>query len=261
MLKTIKKVILSSLSILALTILGWTILLLNPSLSYANKSHCDFVTIHHNQDLEEETNAVIREALGIIKKSALYEDGLAIDLCLNENSRYASFNPIYGQALAYAQLDIVAIKNCKLNFAKNLVVTKWPQNNFEERKFKLSWILAHEFMHTLQYSYDPSYYIKSTMGTINWKLEGHAEYVSREFKNDGLLKEKIKKYIAEEKIEHIGFPVFELEDGTQQILSYYKYALVIQYLMEEKELDFKQIALLDGKLETWYSEMINWSKL
>ena len=96
------------------------------------------------------------------------------------------------------------------------------------------------------------------MGSLNWKLEGHAEYIAREFKGDGLLKAKIDKFLLEEQKEFKGLPVFELEDGTQQILSYYKYALAIQYLMEEKGLDFEQICSYETDLDVLFDEMIDW---
>ncbi len=98
------------------------------------------------------------------------------------------------------------------------------------------------------------------MGKINWKLEGYAEYIAREFKNDGKLSDKIQRYLAEENKEHIGIPVFEIEDGTKQSLAYYKYALVTQYLMQEKQLNFHQICELDKYLDKIYTEMIEWSK-
>ena len=52
----------------------------------------------------------------------------------------------------------------------------------------------------------------------------------------------------------------DLEDGTKQIFSYYKYALVTQYLMEEKGLDFAQICELETDLDELYLEMLKWNE-
>ena len=128
------------------------------------------------------------------------------------------------------------------------------------RTFDLTWLLAHEFTHNLQYRAKPIYVLKSTIGILNWKLEGHAEYISRGFKNDGKLKVRIAKYLKEETLEHNGLPVFELEDGTKQILPYFKNALVIQYLMEEKAMDFEAVCELDKNLDSLYAEMLEWYK-
>jgi len=261
MIKTIKKVILSALSILGFSFMFWVLFLLNPSLSYANKTQFDFVTIYHNQDLDEPTEVVLKNAMSIIKKSALFDDKVKINLCLNDDNIYPNLlNPLVGQPTAYAILNKTVIKNCRPDFKENIAETQWEINNYEHRKFNLTWLLAHEFTHNLQYHTNSNYVIKSTLGKINWKLEGHAEYIARAFKNDGALKNKIEKYLIERDKEHTGLPVFELEDGTKQILSYYKYGLVIQYLMEEEEMDFGQICKLEKDLDELFAQMIEWSE-
>ncbi len=136
--------------------------------------------------------------------------------------------------------------------------TQWEVNNNEVRQFNLTWLLAHEFMHNLQFKANADYVITTTLGKLNWKLEGHAEYIARAFKNDGKLRGKIDRYLIEESREHSGLPVFASEDGTKQILSYYKYALVIQYLMEIKALDFHEICELEASLDEVYSDMLHW---
>lgn len=258
MIKTLKKVILSSLSILGISFVLWLVLFLNPGLSYANKTQVDFVSIYHNQALEAEAKSIIRDAIDILKKSDLYDAGVSIHFCLNDDKLYPNLHPFAGQPLAYAFLNKAIAKNCKMNFGDNTAETQWAINQDEVRKFNLTWLLAHEFTHNLQYRAKRNYVIRSTMGSLNWKLEGHAEYIARKFKGDGLLKAKIANFLLEEKKEFKGLPVFELEDGTYQILSYYKYALAIQYLMEEKGLDFEQICTYEIDLDVLFNEMIVW---
>ncbi len=258
MIKIIKKVILGSLSILSLGLLVWTCLLLNPSWSYANKTQVDFISIYHNQSLEAETEDIIQNAVDLLKKSDLFNDQLSIQFCLNDDKLYPNLHPFAGQPLAYAFLNKTIAKNCRFNFGANTAETQWAVNQDEVRKFNLTWLLAHEFTHNLQYQAKRNYVIRSTMGSLNWKLEGHAEYIAREFKGDGLLKTKIDRFLVEEQKEFKGLPVFELADGTQQILSYYKYALAIQYLMEEKGLDFNQVCEYETDLDVLFDEMISW---
>ncbi len=260
MVKTLKKVLLSSLSILGISFIFWIVLLLNPSLSYANKTTFDCITVYHNQDLEEQTESVIRNAVNIIRSSELFNEETLIELCLNDDKLYPYLKPLVGGPTAYSMLDKTVFKNCKPKFNENVAEYQWKVNNYELRKFNLTWLLAHEFTHNLQYQNNRNYVIKSTLGKINWKLEGHAEYVSRAFKDDGILKSKIEKFLIEEKKEHPGLPVFELEDGTKQILSYYKYALITQYLMEEKELSFYQFCEHEVNVEKVYKEMIEWCR-
>lgn len=260
MLKTIKKIIIGSFSILVLSVLCLTTFILNPSLSYANETQIDIVTIHHNEELSDGYEKVILNALDILKTSDLYTNDISIDLCLNDDKIYPNLHPLYGKALGYAVFNKAVLKNGKPNFNENLIETEWPENNFENRKFKLSWLLAHEFSHNLQYAYNAPYIVLNSLGKINWKFEGHAEYISREFKNDGKLKNKIDRFLQEEQIEKIGFPVFKLEDGTQQMFSYYKYALMVQYLFEQKNLNFQQLCDLDQSEENIFNEMIDWAK-
>ncbi len=257
MFKIIKKVLLGSVSILIISVMTWTIILLNPSWSYAHETQIDFVTIHHNSELGEEATVVVKEAIDLIKRSPIYTKETKIDLCLNDDDFYKNIHPLYGKCLGYAVMDKTIIKNCSLDFKENLAHTKWEENNFEARKFKLSYLFAHEFTHNLQFLDSPGFFFKSPWA-INWKLEGHADYTARGFQNDGLLKNKIDIYEEEKTKQHNGYPVLKLKDGTSQILSYYKYALVIQYLMEVKKLNFKQILESDLLLDNVYDEMIEW---
>lgn len=260
MVKTIKKIVLSSLSILGISLLIWIMFLLNPGLSYANKTQFNYVTVYHNQDLSDHAEIIINEAITIIKRSDLFEEGTSIQFCLNDDELYPSLHPFAGQPLAYAMLNKTIIKNCKISFEDNVVETQWEVNENELRTFNLTWLLAHEFTHNLQYQANAGYVMETTLGKLNWKLEGHAEYIAREFKEDGRLQEKIDRYLTEENKKHIGLPVFEYKDGTKQILSYYKYAVVIQYLMEINQLDFAQICELESSLDEIYSEMIAWKE-
>ena len=259
MIKTVKKIILSSLSILGISFLFWTLFLLNPNWSYANNTQIDNVTVYHNEELEEGTELIIRNALSVIEKANIYDKNLNIQLCLNDDKIYPNLHPFAG-ATAYAFLNKTVIYASKPNFRNNYAEFTWEINNHEVRKWNLTSLLAHEFMHNVQHNHNPKYYIKSTLGNLNWKLEGHAEYIARQFKNDGKLKVKIQKYLTEKNKEHVGIPVFKLEDGTIQSLSYFKYALVVQYLMEEKKLNFDEICKLEIVLDDLYKEMIDWSK-
>ena len=254
---TFKRVLLGSLSILLLSFLTWMIVLLNPGISYAHQTQFGQVTVYHNTPLQENTGTIIANALEIIKTSKLYSEDVDIQLCLKEDSNYRNLHPAAG-GIAYSFLNKSVFHHSDPDFDRNISEYTWDINNNEQRKVNLTWLLAHEFTHNLQYHANGNYVVRSTMGSLNWKLEGHAEYIARKFKGDGLLKAKIANFLLEEKKEFKGLPVFELEDGTYQILSYYKYALAIQYLMEEKRLDFEQICTYETDLDVLFNEMTVW---
>jgi len=233
--------------------------MLNPNYVYSNKTHVDNITVYHNSDLEKEAESIIIDAINIISSSSIYDDQLQISLCMNDNSFYPNLHPFAG-GTAYAFLNKTVIYRSQPNFMNNTAEFSWKENNYEKRKYNLTILLAHEFMHNLQHNYDPKYQITSTVGKINWKLEGHADYIARQFKNDGQLLAKIENYLFQEKQEHVGVPVFITEDGTIQNLAYYKYAIVIQYLMEEEKMNFSQICKLQTSLDELYTRMITWSQ-
>lgn len=261
--RLLKKIFLSSVSVLGVGLLFWSILFLNPSISYAHATQFDNITVYHNNELDPGVGAVLKSAVSIIKKSALYHENIQLDLCMNDDKFYQRIHPFIGRPLAYAVLNKTIIDNCTPKFSENIAESQWEVNENELRKFKLDYLLAHEFMHNLQTDHDLMYWLSSTIGirgfSINWKFEGHADYIARESQGDGKLHEKIEIYLAEEKKEHIGFPVFELEDGTMQIMSYYKYSLVFQYLMEEKNMSFAEICETEMDFDNTFQEMVTWS--
>lgn len=260
MLYNLKRVVLGSLSVLGISMLIWIFVALNPNWVYAHQTQIDFITIHHNEPLEAGADEAVKSAIEIIKKSDLYCEGVKIDLCLNDDSFYPKINPLVGKPLAYAMLDKTILYNCVPQFEKGVVVLNSETTNFEDRIYNLSWLLAHEFTHNLQFNQDAMYVIRSTAGKINWKLEGHAEYVSRLYKGKNDLKQRIETLKKEEIKENVGFPVFQLEDGTSQLLNYYKYAIIIQYLLEEENLNYQQVCEDKRPLDELYSTVIEWSR-
>jgi len=260
MIKTIKKVILSLLAVIVISCLIWIILFLNPNLSYANQTQFDIVTIFHNQELEESTEVIINDVIEILKRSELYDKNLNIQLCLNDDKIYPNLYPIFGTPLAYSMFNKTIVKNGEFNFNENIIEVQWKINT-ELQKHNLTKVLAHEFTHNLQSNANSSYKIRTTFpGKINWKLEGHADYIAKEFKNDGELKSKIEKYLIDSKKGELRLLIIDNKDGTKQIHSYFKYALVFQYLVEEKKMKFDEICKLETDLDELFSQMIEWSE-
>ena len=135
MITTIKKIVLGSISILVISFLVWLLFLLNPTLSYANKTQFDFITVYHNQGLDEPTGLVIRNAINLLKKSDLFDENISIDLCLNDDKIYPKLHPFAGEPIAYAFLNKTVLKNCEVYFEDNVATTEWAINNHEFRKF------------------------------------------------------------------------------------------------------------------------------
>lgn len=264
MLKVLKKVILSSLSILGISLICWCVLFFNPNISYAHETQFENVTVFHNDDLAESTSQIIQDAITILKNSDLFSPELSIQLCLNDDGLYPHMHPMLGGPstegpLAYALFDKAIIRSCDLDFDSNLAVSQWEMNDNEIRKWNLTQLIAHEFVHNMQWKRNMSYSIRTTLGKLNWKLEGHAEYISHQYKGDGRLLEKIEHYIRLKDDQYVGIPVFENQEGRMQNLWYYKNALMVQYLMEVKRLNYDQVCEYQSSHDEVYSEMIKWS--
>lgn len=254
MIKRVKKFLFASISFLGISVIVWATLLLNPSLSYAHATSFDNVTVYHNNALEKNTEKVLKDAFSIIKKSEIYNKDIHIQFCLNDDKIYPHLHPLAG-ATAYSFSNKTVVFNSKAIFNSNRAEYTWEVNNNVTRNMNLTWLLAHEFTHNLQYNVD----ILSPIKYDNWKLEGYADYVSRSFIQDGKLLEKINKLTLEESTPKQGLPVFELEDGTVQILSYYKYALMTQYVIEEEGKNYKELIEDKRSYEEIKQSMMDWA--
>lgn len=253
MLRLLKRILLSTLSVLGVSFLLWTVLLLNPGLSYAHETTIDNVTIFHSQPLEEGADKVILEALTIIKEADIYSADFEVQFCLNDGSFYPKLHPLKG-GTAYAFLDKAIIYASEPNFKENIASSEWEVNNYELRKYELTYLIAHEMMHCVQN--EKNVWLQFDAG--NWKLEGHSEYISRQWKGDGLLKDKIRFFQEEEKLEHTGLPVIDLANGTKQFYYYYKYGIVTQFLYEVEGLDFDEFIDDARSLDDLYEELKAW---
>ncbi|NPD46126.1 MULTISPECIES: hypothetical protein [unclassified Lentimicrobium] len=227
--KVIKKVILGWLAVIGIGCLSWIVLLINPNLSYDHQTQFDIVTIFHNQELEEKTEVILKGVIEILKTSELYDESLNIQLYLNDDRIYTNLYPIFGTPIAYGLLNKTIVKNGDFKFNENMIEVQWKPNSALQ-KYNLTWLLAHEFTHNMQQINNLTYTIRTTFpAKINWKLEGHADYIARRFKEDGKLKGKIGKYLIEADRESNGLAPIKDEAGTYLTDGNYIYALVIQY--------------------------------
>jgi hypothetical protein len=259
---TRKKIFITIISLFSTIVICYGIyalLIFNPKLSYSNKTQFGQVTVYHNQELEGKTREVITNAIEIVKNSEIYDENRKINLCLNDDKIYPNLYPI--EAYAYTSIVGVILKEGEFEFNENLVVMYRHEKNIYQ-EIDLTWVLAHEFTHSMQYNTNKDYYKSTTKKQINWKLEGHADFIARNFKNDGRLKEKIDEYLIKYQKGDDWAEVFINEDGEKQIEQYYnyynKYSLLVQYLMEIKGVDYYEICDLETSSEQVYSEMMEW---
>lgn len=151
-------------------------LFFNPNLSYANKTQIGMVTIFHNQELDSGAEKVLNDVFEILKSSEIYDENLHFQLCLNDDNIYPNLFPIIGKPLAHARFNKVIMKSGNVKFDQNLIERKWDANT-EIQRYSLTWLLAHEFTHNLQFNAYPGYMFRGPLG-IDWKREGYADYIA-----------------------------------------------------------------------------------
>jgi len=257
--KKILIVFISLLSMLVISYLLWIIILSNPNLSYSHETKFNQVTIYHNQALDKQAETIITDALEIIKKSELYDKERKIKLCLNDDKIYPKLFPI--ETYAFTLNNTSILKMGEYKFDENLVELYWNEKDVYQ-EIDLTWLLAHEFTHNLQFGANEDYVKNTTKRELNWKLEGHADYIARNFKNDGKLKEKISEFLIKHKKGDDWIEVNLDKEGKKQVQQYYnyynKYSLLIQYLLEEKGMNYHEICNLETDIDKIYNEMIEW---
>lgn len=240
---------------LGLTLTGFLIagllltIVLNPFLTYANKTTHNNFTIYHNSQLDPTLVTYLDQASELLKTSEYYNDKLKLDICLNDGSQYPNIiRAIRGQAFAWGFYDKVVLQgtmNCKENFVE--------LNGY---KWNLTQLLAHEMTHCLQFDQLGFWNSKPIAKINNWKWEGYAEYISRQNTNQKDVLTNINKLQNAEK------NTWEIILGDNTITSreYYNYWTLVQYCLEIKKMSYKQLLADRTSEHILKQEMINWFK-
>lgn len=251
--KNIKKSLIGGFSLIGIGFLVWLILLLNPSLMYANQTNIGKVRIHHNQPLVPEMKSIVEQSIEIVKRSELYDAEKSINLCLNDDKYINMLKQLSHGGIAATLLSNVGIFE-DINPTKNYVFWRWEINERELRKWKLTELIAHEMTHAYQYNNNKF----MTLQTDNWKVEGYAEYVSRI--NRGDLKTNVLRLLEEEEKHTNGLPWIVFEDGTGSPTYYFQNWLMMKYMMEIKGMTYLEVVADKTSLEAIKNEMIEWGK-
>ena len=96
------------------------IIILNPILTYTNKTTHKNFSIYHNQTIDPILISLLDQATVLLETSEFYNNNLKLDICLNEGSTYPTIiKTLRGRAFAWSFYDKVVLQrtmNCKVNF-------------------------------------------------------------------------------------------------------------------------------------------------
>lgn len=227
------------------------IIVINPVLTYGNKTRHKNLTIYHHAGLDPLFVSRLDSALYLLKRSEFYDGKLELDICLNGGSNYAYLiKAIRGQAFAWGFYNKVVLQGT-MNSKENYV----ELNGY---KWNLTQLLAHEMIHCLQFD-KLGFWKSNPIADIEmWKWEGYAEYVSRQ---NGSQKNLIDNLDRLNKTDKNSWEI-SLADGTVTPSAYFSYWTLVQYCLDIRKMSYQQL-LIDTTSEQrirqeknyWYKEM------
>jgi len=223
------------------------IIILNPILTYANKTTHKIFSIYHNKTIDPLLISALDQATLLLETSEFNNKNLKLDICLNDGSTYPTIiKTIRGQAFAWGFYDKIVMQgtmNCKDNFVE--------LNGY---KWNLTQLLAHEMTHCLQF--DKLGLIKSNpiANIPNWKWEGYAEYISRQNTNHkNLIKNIDRLQQADKNSWEVTF-----EDNTITSREYYSYWILVQYCLNIKRMNYQQLLTDKTSEQSIKQKMMKW---
>jgi len=241
----VKKIISTLLFITGLLI----IIILNPILTYANKTVYGNFTVFHCLTPEKGIFLRLQEVTRLLKTSELYNPNLKLDICLNDGSLYPKLiQKIRGRAFAWGFYKEIVLQG-DAHFSQNYV----ELNGY---RWNLTQLLIHEAIHCLQFDKLGVWKTNPVAHIPEWKFEGYPEFIARQDADQTDLARNINLLIDIEKRKNNNWISFE--DGTGTIIPYYKSQLLIQYCMQIKQMTYQQILADITAEEKIRKEMMNW---
>lgn len=226
-----------------------TVIILNPALTYANKTVHGNYTIFHNQPFDQAFLLHLDEATMLVSKSEYYNYRLKLDICLNDGSIYpAGIQQIFGRAFGTGFYNKVVLGG-NLHYTKNYA-------EINGYKWNLTQLLAHEMIHCFQFNKRGLRKSNPLAGIPHWKWEGYPEYVARQHADQKDLVENIHRLALAEQTDNNGW--IQFPDSSGAVISYYKIWLLLQYCKDIKKMTYDQIIDDTTRQEAVRQQMMNW---
>jgi len=224
-------------------------IILNPILTYANKTIQNNYIIYHNKSLDQTLKIRLDQATQLVSTSEFYNQNLKLDICLNDGSKYPELvETLGGKAFAMGFYDKVVLFG-KADFENNFV----ELNGY---KWNSTQLLAHEMIHCFQFDKRGFLKSKPIANIDNWKWEGYPEYVARQNEDQKDLVKNIDRLIATEKSDNNGW--IQFSDSTGTVIDYYKSWLLVKFCMDVKKMTYTQVIDDTTNEETIHKQMMSW---
>lgn len=226
-----------------------------PTLVFANKMKYKNFKVCSNHKIQEDFIPVLDDATALVQESELYDSNHKFNIILCHRSFYNKIDDkLLGSGpAARARLNNIIVK-VRVDPKANLAFPTYPK----DCRISLTNLIAHEMIHCLQTN---KYGIKKFNPIRHpefWKLEGYPEYISRRKElsaKDYSLAKEIERYIN---LEHNAGGIWILQDGCIAPNYYFKGRLMVEYLMDIRQLSYDQILKDTISEDIIFKEMISW---
>ena len=252
--KRICKIILLTFLAGALTI---TLIILFPQRLFANKIKYKEFTVCSNDKIDDNIKIVLDKAMNLVQRSELYDPGYKYNIILCHNTFYNKIDDkLFGVGpAARARLNNAVVK-VRIDPQRNLAFPTFRK----KCEIDLSYLIAHEMIHCLQAKKYGIMKFNPFKHPELWKLDGYPEYISRHTELSGKdysLTNEIERYVNLEK-KATDMWILE-QSGCEAPNYYYKGRLMMEYLMDIKNLSYDQILKDSVSEATIFEEMIEWN--
>jgi len=238
------------------TVLTIVAVLLFPQKLFAYKMTYKEFTVCSNSKVDSSINFVLDNAMGLVKRSELYDSFYHYNIILCHNTFYNKIDNLLGSgATARPRLHNVIIK-VRIDPQNNKAFPTFP----DSCEVNLTILITHEMIHCLQANKYGTRKINPFNHPPFWKLEGYSEYVSKQTKLSGSdynFQKEIDRYINYKNRSTDGW-ILSGEDGCRHPDYYFKGRLMVEYLMNVRHLSYDQIFRDTISENVIYNDMIKW---
>ena len=240
-----------------LFVIGLAATILYPQPLFANKVEYKQFKVYSNDKIGDEIKPMLDTALSIVEKSKLYDSAFKVDIFLAYNTFFNKVDDkVFGLGQSARAIDNNLVIKVKVDIEKNLAYATFHKPCQES----FVYVIAHEMVHCFQaHKYGIRKFNPFSHPEM-WKLEGYPEYVARQKSSDPdyNLKSGIERLIGfKRKQTDIWVAV---EEGDCEFPEfYYKGRLMIEYLINVKQLTYDQVLKDKRSEKDIYAEMIEWA--
>jgi hypothetical protein len=252
--KRILKIVLRSLGLLLMLFIGFIALMLNPQVLYAKKLSRKQVTVHYQQRYPASFDRSVDQALALVKQSELQDSSFRFHVFLNDGLSVAPvLKKILGDAFAWGYYNNVVLSG-KLDETNQFI----GLNGYNRH---LARTLAHEMIHGLQAHKFGLFNSRPLKNVPVWKWEGYPEYIAYKsgIKNERkILVDNISRLLSFGNSSW--YPVeVDIDEGKSFAgLDYFRYWLMIKYLIDIKHMNYASVLEESIKYDIVYADMLHW---